>query len=666
VWVQLFKKVDSPYKARLTNTNNTMASIQSLVTKLQQASNAYHNGLPLLMTDEQYDAGIDQLRALDPSNRFLQAVGAPIPPHLKCQEVELPIPLPSLNKLKSSEEIAKWLGTLPSSCQQFQVSVKLDGCSALWFPNTGKLYTRGNGLKGRDISKFAPFITGCVSGRGITAVRGELIMRLDSPAIPSGKIARNIVAGFLNRPTPDKEALSHVQFVAYEHCSNNGTPTTDYALLEANRFAVADNRILRRSEITPALLTATLDSLEAACVFPLDGIVVAPDMKRPAGWVPEVRRNLADSEKDEAVNPSDRMAWKTRGIAQTAITTVTAVEWNISTHGYLIPRVLFTPVSLSGATIGAAAGLHGRWIYENGVGPGAQIQIRRSGDVIPQIIAVLTVAPGGPAMPAFFKWADEEGDTVSTLESTEEDGVAAASSAVHIKPAGAEYVAELACRRLTRALKELGAENVGPGIVAKLYSGGLTDICSIYKASVADLQTLDGIQKRGAERIWAGLRVKQNTWNELNFLVASCTMPRGVGHTKLAPLLAVQPNPALWPTSSLSRLAGISENTIGLILAAIPAYLEWKTASGLVCVPVAIQNSTVAAAEPMTVVFTGVRDKGMEARLTAQGHTVAPSVTKKTTHVVHADGADTDTVKIKKARETGARILSLSEMASLF
>ena len=442
----------------------------------------------------------------------------------------------------------------------------------------------------------------------------------------------------------------------------------------ANGFQVADNRILSRKEITPAVLTATLDAMEAGCVYPLDGIVVTPNLSRPKGWTPVIRRNLVDREKDEAENPSDKMAWKTRGAAQTAVTTVTAVEWNISQHGYLIPRVLFDPVSLSGATIGAAAGLHGRWIYENGVGPGATLLVRRSGDVIPKIDEVLTVAPGGPAMPALYKWADADGVTVSTLDSDEKE-VASATSAVHIKPAGAEYATELACRRLTHAIKELGAENVGPGIVAKLYAGGFTDIRSIFEASVEDLQRVDGIQKRGAERIWAGLRVKQSVWNELNFLVASCTMPRGVGHTKLAPLLEIQPNPAVWPSTPFktARPAGISDLTIDLIVSAIPAYLEWKRSSGLACFLCAPAVVSASASAPtrsvsgpvMVVVFTGVRDKAMEARLASLGHTVASGVTKKTTHVVHADGADTDTVKIKKARETGATILSLSEMAML-
>ena len=51
----------------------------SIVAKLRQASDAYYNGGKPLMTDAEYDAALDQLRALDPTNPYLGEVGAPPP-----------------------------------------------------------------------------------------------------------------------------------------------------------------------------------------------------------------------------------------------------------------------------------------------------------------------------------------------------------------------------------------------------------------------------------------------------------------------------------------------------------------------------------------------------------------------------------------------------------
>ena len=127
-----------------------LSEVASIVTRLDEARRAYHNGLEPTMTDEQYDALVDRLEELDPTNPFLTKVGAPIETG---DEVPLPIPLPSLNKAKPGT-LAKWVSKNPAV--SYMVSAKLDGCSALWLPETRKLYTRGDGVKGRDISAFVP------------------------------------------------------------------------------------------------------------------------------------------------------------------------------------------------------------------------------------------------------------------------------------------------------------------------------------------------------------------------------------------------------------------------------------------------------------------------------------------------------------------------------
>ena len=645
-------------------------SIPALVAQLKEASYAYHNGLDQLMTDAEFDAGVELLKTLDPRNPFLKQVGAPIPAALKAQKVTLPIPLPSLNKPKTGEELARWLAANPAS--DYYVSAKLDGCSALWYPSLGKLYTRGDGVIGRDISACAPYIPGLIDGGGgeeivsVHAVRGELVIAKDSHVIPEGLLGRNIVAGFLATPRPNPADLKHIRFVAYQHLHKGSeAPSVEMEILEEAGFEIADSTRVSRKEMIPENLTEILESMDADCKYSIDGIVVVPDIPSTSGFKPAMKSGAV-------VNPKDAIAWKVRLSAVTARTVVRSVEWNVSRLGYLVPVVIFDPVSLSGSVIARATGLHGRWIYENNVGPGAEIEILRAGDVIPKIVAVLSPAPDGPAMPALYKWVGEDGGSVRSADSSASNPSPSASS-VHIKPVGSEFAAAFEQRKLVHALKELGAENVGPGVVTKLYAGGIRDLKSIYAASPADFAELDGIKDRGAQRIWEGLRVAQSGWTELNFLVASSLMPRGVGHTKLAPLLELQPNPAHWPASAAAfkeaRPPGISAITIDAIVAAIPAYLEWRGSTGLRVAAVGPVVVAAAAAVPegerMTVVFTGVRDKSMEAALVAAGHVVGASVTKKTTHVVHADDADTDTGKIKKARETGATILSLSEMRAL-
>jgi DNA ligase (NAD+) len=646
------------------------AQIAELAARLQAATHAYHNGLPLLMSDDEFDAAVDRLRDAAPDHPFLSEVGAPV---ATGDEVPLPVPLPSLNKIKPDDgSLEKWVGRYPAAA--YHVSVKLDGCSALWLPAAGKLYTRGDGMRGRDISAFVPHLQGLTrpsTGMPI-AVRGELIMRMDSSEIPAGKIARNIVAGALNRKLDDVDAalFGEIQFIAYSLESRPDlTPTEAYAALRTAGFKTAMAMRLTPADMTPARLSEAFTACEKACPFQLDGIVVAPNTARPAGWKPDVRNGAA-------VNPADRVAWKTRQVAQTVRTTVREVEWNVSASGYLIPRVLFDTVTLAGANIGAATGLHGRWIYENGVGPGAEIEVRRAGDVIPQIIAVHSAAPAGAAMPAAYEWVASGG------------AGAPAADAVHIRlPAGTE-TAESKCIQLTHALGALGAENVGSGVVAKLYAAGFNTVGRIYAASQADLAVkVEGVKAKGAERIWNGLRVKMPLWTELDFMCASCRMPRGVGHTKLKPLLALNPNPQMWSRAALkaARPAGLSDKTIDEICAALPAYYAWRAVecntigpsssataalaaaggAGAAAAAPAIQAASAAAGSQMVVVMTGFRDKALTTQLETAGHIVADTVSKKTTHVVYPDGPEPTSTKLTKAKELGAAVMSVSEFRLL-
>lgn len=621
-------------------------SVKELVARLTAASHAYHNGLTLLMTDAEYDSVIEQLTAAAPDHPFLQQVGAPI---ALGDEVALPIALPSLNKIKAEDDmLGKWLTRNPAT--HYHLSAKLDGVSALWLPASRKLYTRGDGMRGRDISAFVPYFKGfpptATTATSLTAIRGELIMRTDSPAISAGKLARNIVAGAVNRKEPDTMLFAEIRFVAYAvEEPSTLQPVAAFLQLHRAGYEIATQHVFSAAEMTPARLSAYFTAWSTSCPYQIDGIVVAPNQVRT---VPPERVR-----KGAALNPADRAAWKTRQVAATAITTVRAVEWNVSTSGYLIPRVLFDPVSLSGANISAATGLHGRWITDNAVGPGARIEVRRAGDVIPQIIAVQTPSPTGPAMPPAGTW-----DFVSD---------------VHIRATDTE-TPESACVRLTHALNALGAENVGPGQVARLYAAGFKTLRDIYAAKVATLAArVEGVKAKGAERIYEGLRANQSRWTELSLLLASSTLPRGIAERKLTPLLQLHPNPAAWSAANFKAAApaGLSPATIDEIVASIPAYLTWRYENfGDLVVPAlapavggAGTVSTTSTAPPATVVLTGFRDKVLEAALVARGHTVVDAVSKKTTHVVYPDGPEPASTKITKAREIGtAQVLSVAEI----
>jgi len=607
-----------------------MTSVASIVKRLEEANYAYRHGLDEIMTDDEYDALRDTLEELDPEHPFLTKIGAPIETG---DEVTLPIPLPSLNKAKPGT-LAKWLSKNPAA--SFMVSAKLDGCSALWIPETRKLYTRGDGVKGRDISQFAPYFKGFpVTATATTvAIRGELIMRTDSHAVPEGKLARNIVAGILNRQEVDPKLFGEVYFVAYELVEPATlSPKQSNTALKAAGFETARATLVKAAEMTEAHLSAIFDAAVKASQYQLDGIVVAPEVARAKAH-------------NGLTNPIDRIAWKTRGELEKKQTTVREVEWNVSHTGYLIPRILYDPVVVGGATNTAVTGIHARWIYDNGIGPGAIIEITRAGSTIPKVAAVLSSV--APSMPPRYQWV-----------SAATEGGPPPAGVVHITPVGANG-GELDQSKIVHALAELRVEHVGAGMVTKLFESGFTTLRALYDAKPEDFLKVPGVKATMASKLFEGLRAGQPSWTELDLMVASSTMPRTVGRTKLAAMLERGP---ISEWASFGPIPGISPDTIQQIITALPDYTKWRH-DNFPAVPVKVAAAVGTAG---SVVMTGERDAELIATLLAKGFDVGASVTKKTLALIYPDGeAEPTSGKATKAASLGIPILTVSAFRTKF
>jgi NAD-dependent DNA ligase len=168
--------------------------MDTLVEKLQRANWAYHNsGIPI-MTDDEYDKGLEQLRRLSPAHPFLTVIGAAP----AGQGVLLPYPMASLDKVRMGEDmLARWLKK--QGKESVVVSEKLDGLSALYVRQGRKesLYLRGDGVKGVCVSSIIKSIQGIPSSHVHCIVRGELILPL--VATPAGSIGRSLVNGWVHR-----------------------------------------------------------------------------------------------------------------------------------------------------------------------------------------------------------------------------------------------------------------------------------------------------------------------------------------------------------------------------------------------------------------------------------------------------------------------------------
>jgi len=611
-----------------------------IVKQLKEAADAYYNtGTPIL-TDDQYDALRDELEALDPSNPFLGVVGAATKGGTT---VALPVPMPSLNKIKPlTGAVAGFVAKTGSglgTASYWVLSEKLDGISALWIPAERKLYLRGDGVVGQDVSHMVGLgVQGLAvkMERGFR-VRGELVIHKEDVA--ANTIGRSWINGVLHRTDPDPADVAKIRFVAYEISSGKevGTRQEQMATLAKLRYEVPWCNCV--SMLDEAILGQTLKARRDISDYDIDGIVVGQNC------VPEWHSWAASG--GSLRNPKDQVAFKMVLSDQCAECTVVAVHWGLSYQGYYIPRLEIEPVRVGGAMITYVTGHNARNIVDKGIGKGARIRIRRSGDVIPTIDGVLV--PAKPSMPAegTWKWV-----SASTAQGDLAD-------AVHISTNEEKPSLELLESRLKHFAVVLEIDGLGPGLVKKLVAGGITTPRLLCAATATVLSDLVG--KKTGVSIADGLKKAMSDMTEKRLICASGTLPRGVGETRLDALFAAEPDPRRWGPR-LGRIDGWSEEGLAAFLKVYPQYETWRAAEFPVPAYPILGPVVVArvVAFKGLICFTGFRDAALERRLVEAGYEVTDTVTKKTTVLVIPD-AGSESSKVDKAQKAQIPIKKVSE-----
>jgi len=598
-----------------------MSTLPEIVKKLRAASDAYYNGDKPLMTDDEYDELRDELAKRSPSHPFLKEVGAPV----GSGAIALPYIMASLNKIKPGTGAVESFKN-KSATKHWVLSEKLDGISALWYE--GRLYLRGDGQMGVEVTKFAPHIQGLKVCEH--PVRGELVVARAEPCV-AGTLARSWVNGQLHQKEPQAE-IRVVRFVAYE-IIGEGTPSEQFRGLKEAGFEVPWNITIAEAHINDADLGTFLQLRREKSVYDTDGIVVA--------------ENVASPITTTVRNPTSKMAFKMVIADQCAETTIVEVEWNASAQGYLIPRLQIQPVVVGSARIEFVTAHNAKFVVENKLAPGARIIIRRSGDVIPAVDHVVT-GGAAPKMPEGKEGQAWKWDVNAT-------------HLIQIACAGVAVSIEVLKAQLVHFAKTMEIVGMGPGVVAKLVDAGVDSVRKLF--GTKDLVRILG--KTLGPKIEGELEAISGRATEIQLMVASSRMPRLIGDTKLKILFDLKSDPRQW--STLPAPQGWSADKLAELMAALPAYEAWRH-SETPHIPYPILPAVVPLAPaPLvakgTVCFTGVRSKELEAELEAAGWKIVSSVSGKLGVLIVADtdGADSSE-KAKKARDLGVRILKISSV----
>lgn len=603
-------------------------SVSKLVSLLKKLSRAYYNTGTSLVSDELYDLIRDILVSRDPHNPFLSTIGA------TKGKTTLPHFMPSLDKIKpSTNALDKWMTKYKGP---YLVSDKLDGVSALLvFGEETKLYTRGDGKKGQNISSLLDHIV--ISYKDVPqnlAVRGELVISKNDFTKLNFSNARNTVSGLVNSKTLNKKVANITHFVAYSVINPVLDKDKQMQLLSLLGFETVFHKKVKT--LSNNYLSKLLVTRRDRSKYDIDGIVVYDNK----------------TEEIKNKNPNNAFAFKTILTDQKAETTVLDVEWNPTMDMILYPRVKFLPIEIGNVKITYASAFNAKFIVDNVIGPGAVIEIVRSGDVIPDIHKVIKGAVSGkPDMPKIpYKWNETKVSIIATnLASIKETVV---------------------LRRMEHFFRTMKVKYLGEGILKLFMAEGYDSIEKLIGFKPEDLEDVSGLGSVVLNKIRKSIDVAFKKATLVQFMSASHKLGRGLGMKKLKLVLDSYPKILLqfntktkkeW-VELISNIKGFDTKTATLFVGNVKAFIKFfKEVNNVISIRhmLKINKRKSGKLTGKKFVLTGFRDVDMVSFIEKHGGTVVSNVSKNTYMIVYAKG--TDSGKVKRGKELGVKMVERDE-----
>lgn len=633
--------------------SNLYMNIQQQKKLYKKAKNAYYNEDSPIMTDAEFDALEDDIRAQDPSWKELSKVGAPVN---KKREVRLSSYMPSLNKVYPAA-VDKWIAK--QSAGHLIAMLKLDGSSVLatYDGKSGtliSLVTRGNGTLGQDITFLAPHLNLPEPGRSsrpTIKLRLEAIMKkkvFETKWSSSFENPRNMVNGLLNRREPHP-ALADIDFVVLGRI--------DYAIRPGLKmYGSASVAFVRKdkSKFTSTYLEEFLKLQKESSDYEIDGLVLMPDTQILS--------------YDNADNPKWAVAFKTNTSLDQALTaTVTDIIWQTSRHGRLIPKIRIKPLRIGGVTVKHAAAHNAKWMMDRKIGVGAQVKIVRSGDVIPKIVDVVKTSKFvEPDLP--HEW----------------DGVHMILSKAHI-----EMNEDVQVKKILTFFQRLGIEHIAIKSVRIMYKNGLVRLRSITdylrlvvqhheeEDGLADYFLEAGLGQASSRKLAGQLNhLKDVGVPALEMLLASGCFDAGIGVKRLKAIAEAHDLLKLFYDRryqrtkfqrSVEKVSGFGPATVNLMVEGRDRFhYFWFTEldsaiDQFKVLPYKTEATSTSSNkyQGMVCAWTGYRSKEQE-QIVLDGGGIVDGLSKKTTHLFYNPNGKF-MAKVEKARQEGVEALIWGE-----
>lgn len=378
----------------MNTSTSEINRIKELTALLNEASKAYYDDAVEIMPNIEYDALYDELLELESKTGFVmdnsptQNVGYETKTSLP--KVRHESKMLSLNKTKSRDELAAWLGS-----KEGVLSYKLDGLTVVLTYDGGVLksaVTRGNGSIGEVVTDnvlTCQNIPKNINFKQKLIIRGEaVILYSDFEKINNTiddidaryKNPRNLCSGSLRQLDPNVTRDRHVRFYAFLLKSAEGMDFDNSLIKQLQWLETLGFDVVEFHRVDSGNLLSTLEGLESGLVnldIPSDGLVLAYEDLLYA-------KGLGATSKF----PHDAIAFKWQD--QEAETVLREIEWSPSRTGLLNPVAIFDPVELEGTTVSRASVHNISIIEELELGIGDIIKVYKANMIIPQISANLT------------------------------------------------------------------------------------------------------------------------------------------------------------------------------------------------------------------------------------------------------------------------------------
>lgn len=580
------------------------------------------------ITDDVFDFLEEKLREAEPnSSYFDNNIGAPVS-NASARKTKLPVPMPSLDKIKpDSKHLLSFIKKGP-----FVISAKLDGVSLL-ICTKGKLYTRGNGTVGQDISHLWDILGLPRNIKGDYTIRAEMIISkenfeanksLFSPKGGEAKNARNTMSGLVNSGKVSR-LFKYVDVLGYSVLGKK--PSEAFPLMEKLGFKTAYWKVMKSLNLD--LLNKYLVKVKEGD-YDADGLVVSKDV----------------IELPKETNPVNTLAFKNNATNDTKEFKVKKVVWEPSKHGLLKPVLSLVPQSLDGVTISKCTAFNGKFVKENNLGPGARVKLVRSGGVIPHVLEV-TKQASEPQMPEEYVW-----------------------SGADIKLPDVESNDMVSIKKISHFFKYLGAEGISRKFFEKMYANGYDDLKSILTVSKKRLLDMPGVQEKSASSIYREIQ-KTKEATLADYMVASGCFPSIIAESRITSVLNKYPNILEYSSKEMtihvSSIPGFSAKTTRAFVVGAEKFKKWFSSLKRILTIKEPEKTKLKSTKLkyIVVVPTGFRfDADTKKKIEENGGKVQVSITKDTTHVVTKDKSKSST-KIEKAKKNGIEVISLEELLKL-